>query len=70
VRVLAQSPAAEAGVVPGDVLLAVGSRQITDYADAANAFFYLVPAQATQVKLMRGGKPLVFSITPGMPRAE
>lgn len=70
VRVLAQSPAAEAGVLPGDVLLAVGSRQITDYADAANAFFYLVPTQATQVKLMRGGKPLAFSITPGMPRAE
>ena len=70
VRVLAESPAAEAGVLPGDVLLAVGSRQITDYADAANAFFYLIPEQATQVKLMRGGKPLAFSITPGMPRAD
>lgn len=69
-RVLPESPAAEAGVLPGDVLLAVGSRQITDYADAANAFFYLVPEQAAQVKLLRGGKPLIFSITPGMPRAE
>lgn len=70
VRVFSQSPASGAGVLPGDVLLAVGSRQITDYADAANAFFYLVPQQATQVKLMRGGKPLMVSITPGMPRAE
>lgn len=70
VRVFSQSPAAGAGVLSGDVLLAVGSRQITDYADAANAFFYLVPQQATQVKLMRGGRPLVVSITPGMPRAE
>jgi S1-C subfamily serine protease len=70
VRVFSQSPAAGAGVLPGDVLLAVGSRQIRDYADAANAFFYLVPQQATQVKLMRGGRPLVVSITPGMPRAE
>jgi hypothetical protein len=70
IRVLPDSPAADAGVLPGDVLLAIGSRQIADYVDAANAFFYLVPEQATQVKLMRGGKPLAFSITPGMPRAE
>lgn len=70
VRVFPQSPASGAGVLPEDVLLAVGSRQITDYADAANAFFYLVPQQATQVKVMRGGRPLVVSITPGMPRAE
>lgn len=70
VRVFPQSPAAEAGILPGDVMLAVGSRQIADYADAANAFFYLVPAQATQVKLMRGGTPLVFSITPCAPRPE
>ncbi len=69
-RVLPDSPAAEAGVLPGDVLLAVGSRQIADYADAANAFFYLVPEQAAQLRLLRGGKPLAFPITPGMPRAE
>jgi hypothetical protein len=64
VRVLTESPAAEAGILPGDVLLAVGSRQITDYADAANAFFYLVPGEATQVKLLRAGNPFAFSLTP------
>jgi S1-C subfamily serine protease len=69
-RVLPDSPAAEAGVLPGDVLLAVGSRQIADYVDVANAFFYLMPHETTQVRLLRGGKPLDFSITPGMPRKE
>jgi len=64
VRVLPESPAAEAGILPGDVLLTVGSRKIADYADAANAFFYLVPGQATQVKLMRGDKRLEYSLTP------
>jgi S1-C subfamily serine protease len=64
VRVLPESPASEAGILPGDVLMAVGSRKISDYADAANAFFYLVPGQTTQVKLMRGGKPFEFSLTP------
>lgn len=64
VRVLPKSPAAAAGVLPGDMLLAVGSRQISEYADAANAFFYLVPGQSIQVKLLRGGKPLAFFLTP------
>lgn len=68
VRILPESPAAEAGVLTGDVLLAVGTRQITDYSDAANAFFYLVPQQSTQLKLLRGGKALAVSITPSMPR--
>jgi len=70
VRVLPDSPAAGAGILPGDVLLAVGSRQISDYADAANAFFYLVPGETTQVKLLRGGKPLALALTPSRPQAE
>jgi hypothetical protein len=70
VRILPESPAAEAGVHTGDVLLAVGSRQINDYSDAANAFFYLVPEQMTQLKLLRGGKALAVSITPSMPRVD
>jgi hypothetical protein len=70
VRVLPNSPAAEAGILPGDVLLGVGSRQISDYADAANAFFYLVPGEPTHLKLLRGGKPLAFTLTPTRPQAE
>jgi hypothetical protein len=42
----------------------VGSRQISDYADAANAFFYLIPGQAVRVKLLRGVDQLDFTLTP------
>lgn len=43
---------------------------ITDYADAANALFYLVPGQPVRVKLLRGTHPLEFTVTPTGPQAE
>lgn len=70
VRVLSDSPAAEAGIQPGDVLMRVGSRQISDYADAANAFFYLLPGQATRLIVLRGSKQMEFTLTPTRPRLE
>jgi S1-C subfamily serine protease len=70
VRVLPDSPAANAGILPADVLVGVGSRSISEYADAANAFFYLVPGQATAVKILRGTQAHEFNITPTSPHAE
>lgn len=67
VRVLPNSPAAAVGIRPADVLLSVGPRQISDYADAANAFFYLIPGQAIRVKLLRGVEQLEFTVTPTRP---
>jgi len=67
VRVLPDSPASAAGIQPGDVLVSVGSRQISDYADAANAFFYLIPGQPVKVKLLRGVDQLEYSLTPTRP---
>ena len=67
--VLPDSPAAAAGIKQNDVLLSIGSRPITDYADAANAFFYLIPGQPVKVKLLRGVKPLEFILTPTKPQA-
>lgn len=64
VRVLENSPAAEAGILPGDLLVKIGARPIADYADAANAFFYLIPGQVVKVKLLRGGKPMEFTLNP------
>ncbi len=66
-RVLSGSPAEAAGVKQDDVLLSIGTRQIKEYADAANAFFYLIPGQSVDVKLRRGGEQLAFSLTPIKP---
>lgn len=69
VQVLPNSPAS-AGLQPGDVLLSVGTRRISDYADAVNAFFYLIPGQPVRVKLMRGTKQLEFTLTPNRSPAK
>jgi S1-C subfamily serine protease len=70
VRVLPNSPAAAVGIKPSDILLSVGHRQIADYADAANAFFYLIPGEPVEVKLLRGVDQYQFTLTPTKPQAE
>lgn len=67
-RVLPNSPAAAAGIKPKDLLLSIGSRPVADYADAANAFFYLIPGQSVLVKLLRDAEPLEFTLTPVLPK--
>ncbi len=69
VQVLPNSPAA-AAIQSGDVLLTVGTHSISDYADAANAFFYLIPGQPVRITLMRGGKQLAYTLTPTRPPAK
>ena len=70
VRVIQGSPAAAAGIQPGDVLASVGSRRIANYADAADAFFYLVPGQPVSVKLLRGVRQVELDLTPVKAQAE
>jgi hypothetical protein len=64
VRVLPDSPATRAGIRPADQLVKVGVHPVASYADAANAFFYLVPGQPVKVELLRNGSPLSFTLTP------
>ncbi|MEK7949074.1 S1C family serine protease [Luteolibacter soli] len=69
-RVHEGSPSALAGVKTGDVLLQVGQRNLGEYADAVNAFFFLRPGVATPVKLKRGDQEVVISVTPIEHRAD
>jgi membrane-associated protease RseP (regulator of RpoE activity) len=62
--VQAESPAAKAGVKPGDVLLQVGSRRVEDYADAVNAFYFLRPGVATPFRIKRGNQQFALSLMP------
>lgn len=68
-RILPDSPAAAAGIHANDVLLSIGTRRITEYADAANAFFYLIPGQPVSIKLQRAGTPMEFTLTPTVPKS-
>ncbi len=69
-RILKDSPAELAGIHVEDVITRIGSRQIADYADAANAFFYLVPGEPITIGLLRGEEPLEFTLTPTGPPAD
>lgn len=58
------SPSAKSGVIPGDILLQVGARQVEEYADAVNAFYFLRPGVATPVRIKRGNQEITLSLTP------
>lgn len=68
IRVFPDSPAAAAGIRPNDVLLSIGSRQVADYPDAANAFFYLIPDRQVRVKLLRDVEQLEYTVIPVKPK--
>lgn len=63
-RVLEGTPASKGGVKPADILLEVGGRSVSDYADAVNAFYFLRPGVSVRMKVRRGAEHLEFRITP------
>ena len=67
-RVLPNSPAAAAGIRANDRLLSVDTRQVADYGDAANAFFYLIPGKPVLVKVLRDTEQIEFTLTPELPK--
>ncbi|MGC4014651.1 MAG: PDZ domain-containing protein [Luteolibacter sp.] len=63
-RVSPDSPALKAGIRPNDVLLQVGTRPVANYADAANAFFYLMPQEAVDLRFLRGTEEISVTLNP------
>ena len=64
VKVAAGSPADQVGICPNDILLEVGGRVVTNYPDAANAFFYLSPGRPVRLKFLRGSQRWEITATP------
>jgi serine protease DegQ len=63
--VLRGGPADKAGVKPGDVLLAVGGKQVEGTPDMLNVVAALVPGSHASLALMRGGKKLTVEVVVG-----
>ncbi|MFT4177558.1 MAG: PDZ domain-containing protein [Luteolibacter sp.] len=63
-RVEEGSPAEKAGLKAGDLLLSVDERSLTDYADAANAFFYLIPGSPVKIGFQRGSQEWKVKMVP------
>lgn len=63
-RVTPDSPASKADIRSNDVLLQVGTRAVANYADAANAFFYLSPQEPVALRLLRGTEEISVTVSP------
>ena len=59
-----KSPGAAAGIQKGDILLSVGPRRVSSYAQARDAFYYLVAGRATSMTLLRGTKRIDVKVIP------
>lgn len=68
VRVLQDSPAAEVGIREDDLISRIGARVVTNYADVANAFFYVTPGEPVDVEVKRGQNVLAFTLIPSRER--
>lgn len=58
------SPAAEAGLTPGDLLVAIDGRWTTSIADAYAAAAAVAPGQTVEVQIQRDGHPRTLPVTP------
>ena len=64
VTVRPESPAAQAGVKKGDILLSVGGHEVKSYADTLNAFYYLMEGEETEVTLLRKTEKITLKVVP------
>jgi len=60
-EVQADTPAARAGILPGDTIVAVGGQAVAGYLDLATAVILAPAGKPVRFDLLRAGKPLSLS---------
>jgi hypothetical protein len=66
VRVFPGSPAGVVGIKEDDVISKIGGRDVSDYAEVVNAFFYVVPGESVDIEVRRGQNILAFTVVPAV----
>jgi S1-C subfamily serine protease len=61
-QVVEHTPAADAGIKPGDVLLQLGRKRITGAEDVFDAAFYITAGDVVPVTVMRRNEKLTFHV--------
>ena len=60
--ILKGGPADRAGIRPGDILVSVNDKNITDSSGLLNLIAMLVPGQTAQIKLLRNDKAMLAAV--------
>ena len=58
------SPADRAGLIVGDIVVAIGETAVVDAESVPAAVLRLNPGQAVEVAILRGGEPRHFTVVP------
>jgi serine protease Do len=63
-EVLDGTPADRSGLIVGDVVVAIGGREITDQESLPATLLRLVPGEPVELATLRGGEPRAFVVVP------
>lgn len=58
------SPAQKAGLQNGDLIIRIGSRQVSNYAEVVDAFYYMIGGESENFQVLRGTKIMEISVVP------
>src|SRR5437667_2554918 len=61
-QVVEDTPAAQCGIKPGDILLQLGQKKITEPVDVFDASFYVTAGDVVPVTVMRGNEKRIFHV--------
>jgi serine protease Do len=61
-QIMEDTPAARSGIKPGDILLQVGRKKITEPEDVLDASFFITAGDTVPVTVMRGSQKLTFHV--------
>jgi serine protease Do len=56
------SPAANSGIKPGDILLQVGQRKVTQPEDVPDASFFITAGDVVPITIVRGNQKMTFNV--------
>jgi S1-C subfamily serine protease len=56
------SPAANSGIKPGDILLQVGQRKVTQPEDVPDASFFVTAGDVVPITVVRGNQKMTFNV--------
>src|SRR5216117_371641 len=61
-QIMEDTPAARSGIKPGDILLQVGQKKVTQPEDVLDASFFVTAGDTVPITVMRGNQKLTFHV--------